>query len=358
LQATATGVTDPALEVAQWVDRLDYALDGGLTEPAEEAWEVLSMWAALKRVRPELLAQAEGEAVLDQAEQQLQRASTDYGHLAVSSADPTQWLAEARALDRRYDEELIPPDTETNQAADLVQDLDETDLLFYALGKWQFDPAPLKQPLAECHRWLVEHADVLGAASVVIQATAAAIRPDLESFDPELARTADKYPTLLAALAEIETELSLADHAPFSPEQMAVLPYVRPEAIATGWLPPKREPVLAAAGESAAPRVHWRGIWDAPSGERTAQLILLSEPAKGDEEVVTIAFYGSDGQPDPAIDDVTIELAGIKVQAEAGTAQFRLGDLRQGHETPQLRVASELWTLRPSAWEPAADDED
>lgn len=353
LRATRTGAADPELEVDQWLDRLDYALEGALAEdPVEEAWELLSMWAALERIRPEFFERAGAADTRAQAERRLAEDGPGLASSALARVDPERWLQEAERLAEAMAEAgFESEDEQVHRAADLVQDLDEAQLLVYALERWAPDEkaiAELSDHLRECEQWLGANAELVGDASVLIQAIALTLRPELEQMDPALARTAAKFPGLLDAVTAMERELTLEDIEPLSPEELAAMPE---SAVGTDnasdlqWLPTAGEPPLAAASGASPPHILWRGLWYEPGGTRTARLVVLAEPAP-DDQLVHLTFQDIHGHPVETLTGTSVRLGGVASTIERAIARFRLGDLRAAAGEPELWVGSQRWKLQ------------
>lgn len=384
LQATAQRRVDPGVEVSLWVDRLSHALEGGLAdEPAEQAHELLVNWAALQRVRPELLEEAEAEPVLREAGRRLEAdarlliARARPSNRDAAQAEAEAWLTAARALDESY--ELDAPDDgedEATRANDLLREIDDAELLIWALSRWALrgprnwpigrsetglgflttahlqsltqsdDPTrELAAAIKPCLNWLRDRSDVFIAAAALVQAVGLALRPNLAYTDRALAATAEKFTWLLDACQHAETDLALHGLLPLTAEELLVLPEIGPVFEAAYWLPPVTDPVRAAAAEPAEPTVHWRGLWRSPDGRLAAHLVVPARPAAGEQQSLTLAFYDERGEPAGDFAADRVELAGIATSAEGGVACFTLGQLRAGGASPELKVDGQQWEL-------------
>jgi hypothetical protein len=345
LTATRRGVADAAAVAEGWVDRLDVLLSGaGEQAPAQGAYDLLALWAALRRLRPDLLTQMDGLGASARADREIQDQGRAAATLALEVLNPEGWLEEAREL--LADNEVEPDPAElTARAVALLADLDEADLVVWAARALGVPPAAdLEQALRACAAWLEQHADVFLHAAVYVQAVALGLRADLPAVDLNLAWTADKYVLLLDRLEEAEAELS----ATGEPLEPALFEAARRRFLtaaqapdARRWLPPLR-PWQAAAAAGPGGQPHPRALrWRSPDGRREATLVLpsVSDPVRETGQVRLNFFAGEEPARSPVPE--TVHLAGVPAAVETeGTATFVLGRLRQALE------GGEDWTLR------------
>jgi hypothetical protein len=211
LAATRAQVPDPELLVEAWLDRLGDILDGTAAGgSACRAYDLLALWAKLRRVRPGLAAALAAGDELARADERLREAGKPLAQLALTVPNPGAWLQEAKMLAASY-RQVIDPEERADFAAHLLSDLDDADLACYAARRLGVEDAALNRELAACGDWLARHADCFLAASVPVQALGLALRPDLAAFDAALAETAEKYVRVLDALEIAEAGLSFAD---------------------------------------------------------------------------------------------------------------------------------------------------
>ena len=369
LEATAHGVIEPQLEVEQTVDRLSDLLDGARDhEPRGRAWDLLALVEALRRVRPELVREVEGEDVLARAEAEIERAPRDLATSARVLPEPGSWLEAGRSFDASFDDPGLEPEQERELACNLLVDLDEAELVLCAAQRAGIDDAGLADGLASCRAWFREHADRFLAASVLAQAIAAGFRPDLEAFDVRLAGTATKFVALLEAAERAERELRLEDVPAIDPGAVEQVRRKRrdvpppDEREANG--PARRDAdasaadrggaddvvsrigsrrgarLAADAGEDGALRGH--RVWREPDTGRLARLVVPAHAVAGDDTELSLTLHEADGEATDAFDGRIAEIDGVAVAIRGHAARFRLGDLAAS-EAPALRVDGVAW---------------
>jgi len=209
LSATRKHIPDPTLEVDQIRDRLGDALDGVLTEaPEEQSYDLLASWAALMRVRPDLVDARNARNELAAAKEIISATPGRLAELALAFPNPSAWLAAAKQFAESL-KGFVEAEQETCTACDLLTDLDEADLVAYAVRAYGYPALELERQLGECNEWLAENATCFCAAGVLVQAVGQALSPDLAQIDPALGRTAEKYAHILDALEMVEADLRL-----------------------------------------------------------------------------------------------------------------------------------------------------
>jgi hypothetical protein len=342
LAITRQGRADPAAVIQGWLDRLGGVLASASDESlARVAHDLLALWAALQRVRPELIEDKESRKILEEAHAVVPQDGPDMAPQARAGVDLESWRARARAFAERDDDD---PDTDATRAVALLATLDEADLLAWALRRLGMADEALEAELRALGDWLEDNAAHFVPAAAYVQSVGLALRPDLPAWDLDLAWTADKYVILLDELERVEVELSLATAPPLPQGMLAALRKREATAPlpAVAWLPPLRPAVVAAAAgaESMAPRPRMRR-WRSPDGLFEAILVLpeFSDPER-EQEPVRINFFAS-GQPARALTGQVVRLAGVAavIDAEANAA-FLLCDLRAAASGPVLQVGS------------------
>jgi hypothetical protein len=191
LTATRGGIPDPLVEVDCWLSQLQDVLDAG-PETADEAYDLLALWAKLRRARPELIEQLEGMQVLAQADAMLAARGSDLASQALTVPNPRMWLLAVQALDQAF-EDVGLAEARSTLAEGLLTDLDDATLALYAARRHGIDDRELESELEPCLDWLAENAGLFLPAAVHVQAMGMSLRPDLAEFDYGLAVTALKY---------------------------------------------------------------------------------------------------------------------------------------------------------------------
>ncbi len=113
-----------------------------------------------------------------------------------------------------------------------------------------------------------------------------------------------------------------------------------PEVPAYDWLPAKEETslALAAAGGSAVPQ--WTELsWHSADGKYQALLMLPHPLQQGEETMVKVLFFRADGEIATELNGALVVLAGVAGTIDVeGAVEFRIGDLRQPQQEPNLLV--------------------
>jgi tetratricopeptide (TPR) repeat protein len=284
-----SGAGRGAQVVEDWLDRAAEAVEQVHASPAGAAATLIA-WSGLRRLRTELLGD-EGARMLEQLER---LSSPELAEAARSVPLLEGWIERAAALTGAYEaEELLPPEVQAGQAREMLEELDDAELLSVACERLEAPLPPTTEERVErCVEHCVRHASDFLAAGTFIRATGEALSPDLRRVDPVLALTAEKYVQLLDALEEAIAELTLADIAPLSRQEVAALlaPGVGAEpgtSKITGWLlglldtllptRPVMQPVVAGAYAAASPSTD-----DKPTTSGEVTLLLLDhETATG-----------------------------------------------------------------------------
>jgi hypothetical protein len=363
LAATRDGIPDAAAEVACWLNRLEDALrDAGPAVTAEApgpqaAYDWLALAAALSRVRPELIEECFGGEELQRARAMLDGHGAELARRALSVLNPDAWLEAARDFERSLDDPLDESE-EIEGAVELLEDLDEGELVLAAARRFGVADVGLEAGIERCVDWLCQHADAFLAASVYVQAVGLALRPDLESEDYELAVTALKFVHLLDAAEDAEAELTLAHVRPLPAavvnglyetyvEERQRLRAVFLAALALKWLPPLRRRV-AGRGEEAGQVEARVWEWNSPDGQWLARLVIPDPPPRGEDELLSLAFFDAAHREAAALAGRPVVLAGVEQTiGERGRAPFELGALRASGQSPRLCVGTEQveWEL-------------
>src|SRR5262249_55550816 len=164
--------------IENWVDRLDVVLSGCSGRgPTQDVCDLLALWAALRRVSPDLLAQVDGLGTWGRADREVQSRGPEWVGLALEVLNPEGWLQEAGQFLADSEDE---PDAAilTSRAVALLTDLDEADLVVWVARGLGTSPDPdLEHSLEECAAWLEEHADAFLHAGVFVQAVGLGVRP-------------------------------------------------------------------------------------------------------------------------------------------------------------------------------------
>jgi len=250
--------------VRGWLKELEDRLTG---RPDDD---LVRLCGKLLRIAPERLRSLDPRQILAQAERKL-ATEPDRIRRAVAMIDPGTWLTELARTDSAQDDGTLSEAEAARRASELLDELDDMELIWYAARGAGVEPAGLRADLDRCIRELVHQADLFGAIGVRVQALAFPLRADLPTHDPDLAVTARKLVHLLDLLEEAE-----ADRAPLAPWAIPrqggpPLPAgLTPEP--TGRIPP-RQPRYAIAAtpdeeRAAVPSFRWRS----PDGRHTARL--------------------------------------------------------------------------------------
>jgi len=364
LAATRDGIPDAAAEVACWLDRLADALREAGPEVTvdapgpQEAYDCLALAAKLQRVRPELIEELGGVEELQRAGVMLDGHGAELARRALRVLNPDVWLEAAREFDRSLDDPL-DESAEIEGAVELIEDLDDGELVLAAARCFGVADADVEAGVERCVDWLCRHADVFLAASVYVQAVGLALRPDLESQDYDLAATALKFAALLDAAEAAEADLTLAHVQPLSGAVVQGLydKYLEDRqrqraavvaALALKWLPHVRRHV-AGRGEEAVQVEARVWEWHSPDGQRLARLVIPDPPPRGDEEILSLAFFDAAHREAADLIGRPVVLAGVAgTVGQRGRAPFALGALRATGEAPRLYVGTDRveWELQ------------
>ena len=349
LAATRDGVPDPAIEVEVWLDRLETILASeGPDWSAHGAYDLLAGWAKLKRARADLIHSLGAGKELADAQRVLSERGPDVAQLALTVPNPPAWREETVTLEACY-ERLIDPVERSSLAERLITDLDDAELVLYAVDRLGIKEPILEQEISECRVWLMEHADLFLATSVHIQAVGMALRADLSEYDYSLAMTALKYERLLDAAEETEAELALESLRPIGREVIEAL-RIRFEweqaqeatrgSVAAFPRSRLRQARLAAASEATPPSIL---RWSSPDGRWVAYLPLLSEG-----KTLTVRLYVADGEKATLLAGQPVFLAGVAGSIDSDArAEFSLEGIEESGHDLSLEVGEPRLTWKP-----------
>ena len=355
LTATCHGIPDPLVEVDDWLSHLQDVLDTG-PETADEAFDLLALWAKLRRVRPELIEQLDGLDALSQVDVLLAEQGTHLAGQALTVPHPQGWLEETQALQQAF-EEVGPAEDRSELAERLLNDLDDAQLVLYAARRREIQDLDLESDLDDCAQWLAEHAELFLPAAVQIQAVGMAMRPDLADFDYGLAVTALKYLDILRAAELAEEELALAHVPQLAPadarrlaarfhEQRQQIAAIRLSVIIVELRDRMRRLPVARAGETVPFAPPYWCQWVSPAGDLTARLTLPSQPAA--DEPVMLEFLSPAQERATSLADQMVTLHGVRATIDSsGKATFLLSQLLETDQLAVLRVGPEQveWPL-------------
>ncbi len=357
LTATRGGIPDPLVEVDSWLSQLQDLLDTG-PETADEAYDLLALWAKLRRVRPELIEQLSGREVSAQATAVLTARGTEWASRALTIPNPPRWLEGTQALEQAF-EQVGTAEQRSRLAECLLTDLDDATLVLYAARWLGVEDRDLESDLTPCLDWLAANAELFLPAAVHIQAVGMALRPDLSEFDYGLAVTALKYLDMLCVMEAAEDELALAHVPQLAPSDARRLAAEcqqqreRIAAVAATYLSlaaklrdRMRHLPLARAGEAGpqASLLWW--VWSSPAGDLTARLTISPEPV-GDARVM-LEFLDAAQERVTGLAGQPVMLHGVPTSIDpSGKATFRLSQLLETDQPLVLRVGTEQieWRL-------------
>jgi hypothetical protein len=358
LTATRGGIPDPLVEVDCWLSRLQDVLDAG-PETADEASDLLALWAKLRRARPELIEQLEGMQVLAQADATLAARGSDLASQALTVPNPRMWLLAVQALDQAF-EDVGLAEARSTLAEGLLTDLDDATLALYAARRHGIDDRELESELEPCLDWLAENAGLFLPAAVHVQAMGMSLRPDLAEFDYGLAVTALKYVDILYATKAAEEELSLSHVQQLDASQARRLAArFREErqrttaaraafltVIAVKLRDRMRQVPLARAGESVPLEPLYWCEWASPAGNLTARLTIPPQPAADERVMLEFLDAAQRRATDLAGQTATLHAAEATIDS-TGKATFLLSPLLETDQPLILRVGPEQseWPL-------------
>ena len=356
LTATRDCVPDPLVEVDSWLSQLQDLLDTG-PETADEAYDLLALWAKLRRVRPELIEQLGGLEASAQAAAMLTARGTELASQALTIPNPPMWLEETQTLEQAF-EQAGAAEQRSALAECLFTDLDDATLVLYAAGWLGVDDRELESVLEPCLRWLAENAELFLPAAVHVQAVGMALRPDLPEFDYGLAVTALKYLDVLRATRVAEEELALARVPPLDPadarrlaarcqeQRLAAARVAFLSVIAVKLRERMRRVPFARAGEAGPPTPLLWWVWSSPSGDMTARLTIPPEPVA--DERVMLEFLDAAQQRATDVAGQAVTLHGVRTIIDpSGKATFLLSQLLETDQPLVLQVGPEQieWIL-------------
>jgi len=300
---TPDSVADPLVEVDFILDRLGDILDGRLDDdPDLKAYELLAAWAGLKRARPRLISDLAGVAVAARANQMVLEGFAALAERAITVPDMDAWLERAQSF--ADSDAAMDHETEAATACGLLVDLDEADLVLWAVNRLgpkaggrgqdlRTEAGRLEQRVAQCKAWFKENACCFLGAGVLAEATQKMVMPDLAEVEPDLAQTCDKYTDVLQALEQAEADVAFEGAEALNPAGLMAL---CANAQVAGQVAARRA-ALPEAAEEGAPA---EGAL-----ERARQWIDLVRPRVRFEDLVTPVLRACDlllgGTPQPAL---------------------------------------------------------
>jgi len=321
LPATRNQVCDPSCVVESRLALLADLLDGWSPNgPDQFAYDMLAALGWLQRTDLRLLAKLDPAGLVAAGRAYAGAHGKELAARALAVPDPQAWLDEAKDLRASY-EELMEPVERAELAHRLINELDDAELVLLEAMRLGMQDELLESELERCRAWLRDDADAFLAAGVFVQATGLALRADLDTVDPDLGRTAEKFAHILDALENMEHQLEPDRLGPLSPEFVGL---VLERFWATHGRDKEQSPPQAdvlsfpvnpssfgqplpfaaqAAGQSAGPIM---ATWRSPEHRLFAFLEIYSLPASNTEPV-TITFFDSQDLP-------AVELVGQPVK--------------------------------------------
>jgi len=366
LTATRDGIPDPIVEIECWLDRLEDVLDDVGNQvtadvPApQEAYDMLALWAKLSRARPELIERCGGTEEFDRVGAILEIEGHTIAERALTVLNPPAWLDAARAFDVSLDD-LLDPAAESEQAVELLEDLDEAELALAAAWRFGVTDHETEGFVEQCVTWLCQNTDSFLAASVYVQALGMSTRPDLEDRDYGLAATMLKYMNMLDAAAGAEADLTLANIEPLPTHVVKGLVehYLQERhaaaMLAAAWLCHRlRRFRPAFAGASTDEEVHvQRWVWTEPDGEVYARLVVPDPAICGPDEKSPLAFFHStDDSPATEFAGRIVSLANLQTTIEeSASVPFTVGQLAEAGPALTLHIGPDRqeWPLLESS---------
>ncbi len=352
LTATQAGIPDPLVELDCWLSQLTDLLTSQL-DTTVQAYDILALWAKLRRVRPELVRQLGGVENLAESEALVSELGKDLATHALMLPDAEAWLDEATALQSAY-EDVALAEARNDLAERMLADLDDAQLVLYAARRLGVDDPELDSDLARCSEWMTEHIELFLAASVTVQAVGMTFRPNLADFDYGLAVTALKYIDVLRAAEAAETALRLTNVQPFNPQividwvaksqqqrNMAEMLRSAFVALIVDQLHKQmgRRPMAQAADETELmPMLWWE--WSSPEDNHRARLVVPPRPLQ--DSLVTLQFLSGDRTAASELEGQRVTLHGTVTTIDSkGQATFYLTDFLQVNEPLVLRIGSQ-----------------
>jgi hypothetical protein len=353
LSATRADVLRPEYLVHAWLNQVEVAEQGAeqfrgtaAATDAVAASHLLSACLKLRRTRPELLAQIGGLGLVQAVERQCSALRLqELAAPAVAQLAFADWWSQARFLEEHQEE--LEEEQLQKQAEWVLTELDDAELVGLTAVRLGLAPSEWQSLLDECRRWCLEHAELFLPAGVFVQTLAQTFRPDLLSFDPDLALTAVKYEAILDVLEEAEALIRL-DQVPVLDRETAQALYrsfreQQPASVARpgrsyprALLPPVV--LLAAASPAEAPRLLW---WQSPKTEERACLVLPAQVAS-EQQLVTLSFFNAAQELAQELGGQPVWLAGVPATiADDGRARFRLADLHAAGQDLLLEVGAD-----------------
>ncbi len=365
--ATRNQVCDPSSVVESRLALLADLLDGWSPNgPDQFAYDMLAALGWLQRTDLRLLTKLDPDGLAAAGRAYAGAHGQELAARALVVPDPQAWLDEAKDLRASY-EELIEPVERAELAHRLINELDDAELVLLEAMRLGMQDELLESELERCRAWLRDDADAFLAAGVFVQGTGLALRADLDTVDPDLGRTAEKFAHILDALEDMESALEPDRLGPLSPEsvgfvleqfwathgrdkeqsapQADVLPFPVNPALFGQPLPFAAQ----AAGQPAGPIM---ATWRSPEHRLFAFLEIYSLPASNTEPV-TITFF--DNQDLPAVELVgqPVKLRNysttIKKSGDNVIALVPAGNLPQLGEPVQVGPDLTEWVAETAA---------
>jgi len=217
LAATRNQVCDPSCVVESRLALLADLLDGWSPNgPDQFAYDMLAALGWLQRTDLRLLTKLDPDGLAAAGRAYAGAHGKELAERALAVPDPQAWLDEAKDLRASY-EDLMEPVERAELAHRLINELDDAELVLLEAMRLGMQDELLESVLERCRAWLCDNADAFLAAGVFVQATGLGLRADLDTVDPDLGRTAEKFAHILDALEDMESALEPDRLGPLSP---------------------------------------------------------------------------------------------------------------------------------------------
>ena len=215
--APAGGEPDAADVVRDLRVAARHALDDRLLAASEgehdpqATWQLLASWAAIRRLGEHWRSTVDAELrqQIDDEVAVIGAGGVEALHRLFSDLDVDGWLAEASDLKAAQEQGTLDAVDVARHARELLEELDGLELACWAAARLGCVPLQAQEAAVRCVEEVGADPSWWLEADSWVRAVVRAVDPDLDTCEPELATSLDKFEAVLIEVAAMHRTLSL-----------------------------------------------------------------------------------------------------------------------------------------------------
>lgn len=174
----------------------------------DTAYDLLAAWGKTQRLNLQLIVDPQDLKLVEILHDLIRDDGERLRRTAAVVPNPDAWLEAASHLEADIqNQNALTPEVIESQVRTLLEDLDDAELVAWALRNASGEDSQLDEGLERCRAWTSEHAEVFISASGFAAAVAGTVKADLPDADSDLVLTVLKF---AGVLDETATALAFA----------------------------------------------------------------------------------------------------------------------------------------------------